>query len=217
MKLNKDKIIEETRLNYNIIADYFSETRKNIWSDIKPYLKLVKHQNRVLDLGCGNGRHYKSLEKKKIDYFGIDFSEKLLQIAKNKYTRAKFKFGDITDPKTFHNIGKFDVCLCIAVLHHIPGKDLQRRIIKNIEKILKPDGVLLLSVWNLWQEKYLKYHKKRRDWIVVPFKQDNVKVDRFCWLFTDKSLRRLFEGLSFKIVEYKENKNLCLVAKKVIK
>ncbi len=215
--MNIKQIIETTRLNYNTIADHFSETRKSVWPDVKPYLRLVKNGYRVLDLGCGNGRHYKALKRKKIGYLGIDFSEKLLEIARKKYPQAKFKLGDITKPETFENTGKFDICFCIAVLHHIPGKELQKKVIKNIKKILKSEGILVLAVWNLWQEEYLKYHKKGKKWIYVPFETKGVKVDRFCWVFTEKSLRKLFEGTKLKIQEFKEGKNLCLVAKKVVK
>jgi hypothetical protein len=43
---------------------------------------------------------------------------------------------------------------CVAVLHHIPEREQQVYIVKT--KHLK-GWFLYLTVWNLWQEKYLQY------------------------------------------------------------
>ncbi len=47
---------------------------------------------KVLDLGCGNGRLLNVLQNKNIDYIGVDNSENLLLNAQNAYPVLKDKF-----------------------------------------------------------------------------------------------------------------------------
>lgn len=58
----------------------------------------------------------------------------------------------------------FDVIYCLAVLHHIPSHELRLQALKNLKSLLKPNSLLILSVWNLWQKKYLKYIIK--EWLL---------------------------------------------------
>lgn len=51
---------------------------------ITPRLQLSAEAN-VLDIGCGNGRWYSSLQQEGVLYTGIDFSPSLIAIAKEKY------------------------------------------------------------------------------------------------------------------------------------
>ena len=83
-------LLNKTKEDYNLIADDFSRTRENIWEEIR--FLFDNKKERVLDLGCGNARYYQLL--KNTDYTGVDFSEKLIEIAKNKYPEAKFQAVD---------------------------------------------------------------------------------------------------------------------------
>ena len=61
---------------------------------MKFLFKDLKEGEKILDLGCGNGRWYKIFKEKKVDYFGLDNSEKLIEIAKENFPEAKFFVGD---------------------------------------------------------------------------------------------------------------------------
>jgi len=113
-----EKILEENKKIYQLIADKFSATRYRNWSEIKELVKYVKTGDRILDLGCGNGRLYKLLEDKNIDYTGIDSSQKLIDIARFQFSKAKFLLGDALSLPFKKQ--KFDVIFAIAFLHHIP-------------------------------------------------------------------------------------------------
>ncbi len=82
----------KTRNDYNLIAEDFSTTRYLIWPEIKfLFDKYFFPGEKVLDLGCGNGRYFECLKKKKVNYFGLDNSEKLIEIAKARYPGPIFK------------------------------------------------------------------------------------------------------------------------------
>ncbi|MBM4177706.1 hypothetical protein FJ208_02810, partial [Candidatus Gribaldobacteria bacterium] len=50
------KLIDQNKQVYNKIAYDFSNTRNYLWQDILPLLDYSKKGDKVLDLGCGNGR-----------------------------------------------------------------------------------------------------------------------------------------------------------------
>ncbi|MFC1711605.1 class I SAM-dependent methyltransferase [Patescibacteria group bacterium] len=229
--MNVRNIISKTKRDYNIIAKHFSDKRQYLWEELKPFLTYVKKNNTVLDVGCGNGRLYGELKKRKIKYLGLDYSDKLLKIAKKHYPKAKFKNLDISKTKSWKNITNFDISFCLAVLHHFPTKKSQLAVLYQIYKSLKPKGILILSVWNLWQTKYWQMHMDnlgwklvkgfKLRWIKVPYKiSDGVKVikrvNRFCYCFSLRELEDLLQAAGFTILEKKTGKNLCLVAKKLV-
>jgi len=230
--MKTDKIISKTKANYSIIASHFSETRKkNIWIDLRPFLDLVNNKDRVLDVGCGSARLYRVLKEKKIDYLGIDFIEQFIEESKKKYPEAKFKLVNITKKTDWEKVkGKFDVVLCIAVLHHMPDRYIQKMILAEINKKLKENGILILSVWNLWRKKYWIFHLKqvfkkifflRPKWLWVSYSLSDgrkpiLTVQRFIYSFTQKELETLVENAGFKILRCRQDNNLCLAAKKIV-
>ena len=85
------KLIKETENNYNLLARDYDRTRAFVPIDIKSLAERASFGDRVLDSGCANGRLFEVLKEKEIDYFGIDISEKLIEIAKKKYPGRNFK------------------------------------------------------------------------------------------------------------------------------
>jgi len=141
-------LLDKTRQDYNLIAEDFSRTRASVPEELGKWIfQYIFAGEKVLDWGCGNGRFYEIFEKAGVDYFGIDVSEKLIEIAKNQYPRAKFQVTpafNLPFPNNF-----FDKILSIAVFHHIPSKEFRLKFLKEAKRVLKPDGLLILTVWNL--------------------------------------------------------------------
>jgi ubiquinone/menaquinone biosynthesis C-methylase UbiE len=151
------KLIDKTRDDYNLIAEQFASTRKYNWSDTLQSIQdlNLKNGDVVLDLGCGNGRLYELLTNNKIEYYGIDISKKLVEIAKKNVTNGNFMVGDMTNIPLEDNF--FDLVVSIAVLHHIPTDKLREQSVKEIFRVAKPGGKVMLTVWFFWEtKKYLK-------------------------------------------------------------
>ena len=78
-------LLKKTKEDYDKIAEEFSRTRERPWPEIKFLIdKYIIAGERILDLGCGNGRLLEFFKDKKVDYIGTDFSEKLIEIAKKR-------------------------------------------------------------------------------------------------------------------------------------
>jgi len=228
------KILKKTKRNYNIIASHFSYSRGGIWPDLKILGKEVSPRAKVLDIGCGNGRVYELLKDKNVKYLGIDFSKNLIQKAKKRYPKAKFELGDITIKKTWKGLkNKFDFVFCIALLHHLPSRNLRQVVVKQIWQALKQEGKVFATVWNLWQKKYFKYHFSARSlelkWqlkdlkaLYVPYtlsqsRGKTITISRFFHLFTLKELKKLFQKDHFFIEKsWSSGRNFCLVGKKKV-
>lgn len=209
--------IKKVKDDYEDIGMAFSETRKKrMWAEIYPFTKMVKSGMRVLDVGCGNGRLIPEFKGKKIDYIGTDFSEVLISQAKERFPSRKFLVRDITREKDWERLGKFDAIFCIGVLHHIPDRERQHLVLRKMFEVLKPGGFIVVSVWNLWQFRFLKNHllqigqkiqNGNLSYIWMPFSVSDgtkiiKKVDRFCKAYFSGELLYLIKQAGFTIDKY---------------
>ncbi len=208
-------LITKTKENYNLIAEDFSSKRLTPWEETKflfdNYLILGE---KILDLGCGNGRYFIFVKGKGVDYFGVDNSEQLIQIAKNNYPEGKFRVADAFNLPFPNNF--FDKVYTIAVLHHIPSDDLRIQFLNEIKRVLKSGGLLILTVWKFHQlkERYLilKYTmlkligKSKLDWRDI-FEPWGKKIKRYYHCFSKKELEKLIERVGFKIKKIGVAKN----------
>jgi len=225
-------LLKKTYQDYNLIAEDYTRTRSFIPEDIKKITEYALPGERVLDSGCANGRLYGVLKDynppaplpsafggrapKKVDYFGIDFSEKLIEIARKKYPEAKFRVADCLNlpfPANF-----FDKIYSISVLHNIPSKEFRIQYLKEAKRVLKPEGFLILRVWDFWRRKafpklFLKYTflkligchplASQLDFfdVFAPWKDSkgNIIIERYFHCFRKNELENLAKEVGFKI------------------
>jgi ubiquinone/menaquinone biosynthesis C-methylase UbiE len=224
------KIIEDTAKGYNLISEKFSQTRSHFWKDLEFIGSYCKKGDKVLDFGCGNGRLLDFLEKKGIEYTGVDISDKLLAEARNQSRGLGIKFQKISGLDSLPlESNSFNSVYAIAVLHHLPGKEMRKRMAEEFYRILRPEGKVVITVWNLWQKKYWRniffnweekiLGKSHLDWndCYINF-QDNRgnKFERFHHAFTKRELAELFSQAGFSIgkCDTISGKNIVLVGSK---
>ncbi len=140
-------LLDKTQSDYNKIADQFAKTRKEVWFGLDFLFQDLKKGERILDLGCGNGKLYQIFKKKEVVYQGVDFSESLIKIAKEQYPEADFQKGDALMLPFKDNT--FDKIYSLAVFHHIPSAGLRRKFLLEAKRILKKNGKLIITVWDL--------------------------------------------------------------------
>ncbi len=103
---------------------------------------------KILDVGCGNARDIIYMIEQGTQVVGIDMSEGMVVEAKADleklgYNDVTLEVGDATQLNYADN--EFDKILCSEVIEHIPNAD---EALREMWRVLKPDGLLVLSTPN---------------------------------------------------------------------
>ena len=138
-------LFKKNKENYDLIAEDFSATRNSLWPELEEFSQWIEDGDKILDLGCGNGRLLDVLQDKDVHYVGLDSSPRLVQMAQEAHPGQEFIVGDIMEV-TFPS-DTFDKAFAIAFLHHIPSEVMRLNILAEARRILKPEGLLFLTVW----------------------------------------------------------------------
>jgi len=244
MSLTPYQQLQQVREHYNTIGQHFAETRKKkLWPEILPFLENIRSGMKVLDVGCGSGRLLSELSDKKIKYLGLDFSEVLVKQAKKRFPSRRFWVRDVTDKSGWRQVGQHKVTICLGVLHHIPDRARQHEVLRQMFLHTKPNGLMILSVWNLWQLRFWGQHLKQLpgkishgnlSYLWVPYAVSDgqkiiKKVDRFTKAFLPGELLRLVKQVGYQVDTFYyasadkthlpiwQGRNFCLLARKRVK
>jgi len=112
---------------------------------LKPYVvaqELIKGD--VLEVGCGEGRGIGHIMPKAATYTAIDKIEAVVESLRKKYPQGRFYAGNIPPLAPFAE-NSFDVVLCFQVIEHIAN---DHSLLKDIHRVMKPGGVLLMTTPN---------------------------------------------------------------------
>jgi len=232
-KQTQKELLNIVGRNYEEIAEHYNETRKKhlspLWDELKKICDLVEDWQSVLDVGCGNGRLLELFKDKKINYLGIDSSKELIGFAKKRFPEYKFIEGNILDLGEIKEIN-FNYVFSIAVLHHLPGKDLRVKALRQLKNKVKEDGRIVITVWAMWgQEKFRKIiikfillkliGKNKMDVGDILFDWKNSKGEviskRYYHAFRKRELKKIVKKAGLKIEKiYKDKFNYYLMIKK---
>lgn len=106
---------------------------------------------RILDIGCGTGRHSIELAKRGYNVVGIDQSESLLKRAKEKTSEQKvqvdFQKQDARDLPFLHEFNLV-IMICEGAFSLMETDEMNFQILKNAANALLPKGKLILTTLN---------------------------------------------------------------------
>jgi ubiquinone/menaquinone biosynthesis C-methylase UbiE len=202
----------EVRQTFEAIAEEFDTTRTRPWPEVTEFVARVPPSARVLDLGCGNGRHAVLLAEAGHDVVGLDFAPALLRLARERARKAgvagrvAFVQGDLL-ALPFPN-ALFPAAILVAAVHHLPTEGERRRALREMRRCLRPDGRALVTAWARDQSRFAKPEASAKPAegpgdVYVPWTRRNGRVvQRFYHLFADDELRTLCREAGFRVESF---------------
>ncbi|HAT81060.1 MAG TPA: methyltransferase [Flavobacterium sp.] len=161
---NKRSLFEKL---YHFIKNIALKNKLNLINSLQP------QKGRILDVGAGTGDFLSVAKNNGWQTIGVEPSEKAKEIAKNKGV----SFVAATSELENHS---FDVISMWHVLEHVPDLDKQ---IKELKRLLKPTGTLIIAVPNFKSFDAQHYGKF---WAAYD-------VPIHFWHFSKTAIKKLFE------------------------
>lgn len=149
----REQAFEVVKSGYDRLGNRYTAEREKADNrrEVNAFTSLLPANGRVLDAGSGTGipvaRH---LVKAGFEVIGIDFSEVMVAAARENVPGAAFQKMNIVEIDL--PVESFDGVISTYAIIHIP-REKHAQIFRSFHSILKPRGVLLVSVasW-AWEE-----------------------------------------------------------------
>jgi SAM-dependent methyltransferase len=180
------------------------------WGQGKRFTLVKKHLDfkgkKILDVGCGLGMYSQEFSQEGALVFGIDVDGKKIEQAKGLFPKINFQTAGAEKIPFANN--SFDLVFLHEVLEHVKDEE---KTIKEIVRVLKTGGRLILFVPNRWfpfethglylGKKYIFGNIPLLNWL--PNKLRNIFAPHVR-TYTAKRLKSLLEkrGLEIKLVDF---------------
>lgn len=195
-------------------CEYFDEveSKKHF---VEPHiLKFADFSNcnnlKVLEIGCGIGTAAVNFIRSGANYIGIELSDESLKLTKQRFNVYSLS-GELyninaEEDISFLGLNSFDLIYSFGVIHHSPNPE---KIIENVYKLLKPNGVfkLMLYAENSWKKMLIDKEEEQYE------AQNNCPL---AYTYTNEQVYKLLENFRninifqthifpYKIEDYKNN------------
>lgn len=130
--------------------------------DLDAFKSHVSQQATILDLGCGYGRIMDQLYQQGFtNIAGVDFSWQMVKLGKSALPGLDFAQAGLALP---FRSNSFDAVVLMAVLTCIPDDVHQKRLMDEINRVLKENGVVCITDFMINtdqrnQERYTRYNR----------------------------------------------------------
>ena len=206
------------------LSDSYGKVSERVTNADQHYdylLSLVRENfgkgKRILDAGCGNGYLIKKVakfcEENLIDssMFAFDASRKMVDSITESYPNIQVNQEFL--PETSYDDCSFDIILFSEVLEHLHAP---RESLKELFRISKPDGKLIISVPNgdrIWIQEVIgrKERWQPADDVFYTYSELNmllreagwrlIHVSSIGWLFPRMTGQSFLKRLSFRVAE----------------
>ncbi|MGE4316484.1 class I SAM-dependent methyltransferase [Acinetobacter sp.] len=131
--------------------------------------KKIKSEHKLLEVGTGSGeiafyyaKHYQQ------EVFAVDISD-------NRQFVNGYNFQLVSDTKLPYDDNFFDIVISNHVIEHVGEKQQQQQHLDEINRVLKPDGILYLAVPNRWMLVEPHYQLIFLSWLPKKFRSYYLK------------------------------------------
>ena len=175
-----------------------------------------KGVRRILDLGCGTGRHLLFLLKKGFEVYGLDGSPNGLEIAKNWLTEENLS-SELTCQKVEYEFPYkndfFDAVISIQVIHHNLMKDIKFTV-NEILRTLKTEGFIFLTV-PLRQAFYVKKSNMKKVELRTYIPLVGQEKDLPHHFFTVAEIKKVFSAFNLSEIYIDETNHRAILGQKI--
>lgn len=199
---------QNTILVYDAISEDYNRSFSMPSAHIDDFLSLLSPTSFVLDAGCGPGTDAVYINSLGHLVIGIDFSEQMILLAKEKSMDIPFVCKDMR--KLDFNSDFFDGILAAYSLIHVPKEDV-KSCLYNFRRMLHPSGILCLGL------------QEGKDGLKKSGPL-NPKLELMFTLFSLPEITELLHETGFKILlhhhiepttmEALDSKRMCIIAQK---
>ena len=220
----KDFELDKIKFNHSVWeknAKKFKTDHSVSWGDINMInleigniSKYINKSDLVLDAGCSNGfSTFRIAKENKTNLHAFDFSKKSIENAirmqkiKDPGKKINFYHGNIIDIPEKDNT--FDKAYSIRVVINLLSWNLQKKAILEIHRVLKPNGIYLLS--EAFAGSLNKINSLRKLADLPP-----LKMHKFNLYLEEKKLERFIKKY-FEIVDIKKFSSIYYVASRFLR
>ena len=164
-----------------ILINPFFIARYSLFKSLKPF--FTKLNGKVLDIGCGTKPYEKYINCN--NYIGLEYDSEISR----QHSKADFYYDG---KKTPFEGNSFSSVLCNQVLEHV---FFPEEFLSEVHRVLKPGGLLLLTVPFVWDE-----HEQPQDFA----------------RYTSFGLKSILERNGFTVLDQKKSGEGALCAAQIV-
>ena len=88
----------------------------------------------------------------------------MIEEARKLHPCYNFSVCDMTSLSSMEDIGTFDTIVFLASFHHLETREDRIQVLRDIQKLLAPNGSIYMTNWNLREQpRYEKSHRGNGD------------------------------------------------------
>ena len=161
--------------NQRFLASWTKETSAEV--DFLEHVLQLRGEERILDIGCGQGRHSRELARRGYHVVGVDISEELVSFARDAPDGALVEFI-VCDALSLQYEKCFDVTLNLydGAIGYFEEDRKNEQLIENTARALVPGGRSVVHVQNA------DYFSQRGTHTTWSTDRETLTLTRYIWL-----------------------------------
>ncbi|KAJ8922695.1 hypothetical protein NQ315_007728 [Exocentrus adspersus] len=146
---------------HDVYEQFYDNPRSKPWPKVQHFLEDLEPGSIVCDVGCGNGKYLNV--NTSVFNIGGDKSTRLSEVAREKENEV-IVLDNLALPFRDESL---DAVVSIAVVHHLATTERRIRALRELARVLRIGGRLIISVWAMEQS----HRKFESQDVLVPWRR----------------------------------------------